>query len=82
MDPKKKAVDSAKEFLRGLESRPRQPWDDVADSIKRESHPAAPAPKSAARPATQPADDAMSQAERIAERNRMLDRKTRYLRRD
>ena len=74
--------DAAREFLKGLKTRKRQPWDDVA------SEPAPPARKPAAKPTPKPAaprttaDDAMSQAERLARRNREIAKKTRYLRKD
>lgn len=77
---KGKAIDSAKAFLEGLKKRPRQPWDDLAeDKGEQESHPEPPSPRA---PATQPADEAMDQAGRLAARNRMFDKKTRYLRKD
>ena len=73
--------DAAREFLKGLKIRKRQPWDDVA------SEPAPPARKPAPKPTPKPAsrstaDDAMAQAERIATRNRDIAKKTRYLRKD
>ncbi len=74
--------DAAKEFLRGLETRKRQPWDDVAEYSRREAAggtPAPPPPPAAPKP-TQPADEAMGQAERIATRNRDIAKRTRHLR--
>ena len=73
--------DAAREFLKGLKTRKRQPWDDVT------SEPAPPARKPAPKPTPKPAprstaDDAMAQAERIATRNRDIAKKTRYLRKD
>jgi len=75
--------DAAKEFLKGLSTRKRQPWDDVAEYSERERKAAAPAAKPTPPPPSaprQPADDAMEQAERIAARNREIAKRTRHLR--
>lgn len=79
---KGKAINSAKAYLEGLKNRPKQPWDELADDMEkaREARSAPPPPPAPSKP--QPADDPMGQAERIAARNRMFDKKTRYLRRD
>lgn len=66
---------AAREFLEGLKTRKRQPWDDVAE-YSRESAPA-PAAKPSPAPARSTADDAMDQAERIAARNRKIAKQTR-----
>lgn len=75
--------DAAREFLRGLQTRKKQPWDDIGKGAGGEepSRDATPSPLPP-KPAAQPADEVMSQAERIAARNRDLAKRTRYLRKD
>ena len=75
--------DAAREFLRGLSTRKKQPWDDIGkgaggEEPARDPTPTPPAPL----PPRSTADDAMSQAERIAQRNRDLAARTRHLRKD
>jgi hypothetical protein len=75
---------AARKFLEGLQNRPRQPWDDVADlSKKLDTKPSAAPARKPAPPARKPrpaANDALGQAARLAERNREVARKTRDLR--
>lgn len=70
---------AARAFLEGLKKR-KAPWDDGYESEAPAARPAArPSPKPPAKPRST-ADDAMSQAERIAKRNREVAKRTRYLR--
>lgn len=82
-DPKDDAVNAARAFLEGLKNRPPQPWDDIGAAVRgddpsRQPTPTPPAPL----PPSTTSDDAIGQAQRIAERNRDLAKRTRYLRKD
>lgn len=70
-------IKAAREYLKGLSTRERKPWDEPVED-ERPASDARPSPK----PAPQSGDDIGKQVERIAERNREFAKRTRHLRKD
>lgn len=75
-DEKDAPLKSAKAFLEGLKNRPRQPWDELHEEREAPAPPVPPKP----RPTSASAPDPMAQAQRLADRNRDIAKRTRHLR--